>query len=306
MKSSRTTIARFAAVTAVAFTLLAGGLFFVTRHDSPAARLLRQGNQAFEKGSFIDALGIYQLAQNRFPELAEPFYNAANALYRQESYPDAIAQLDQALQTAVSDQVAQSSHYNKGNAAYNSQDLAAAIQAYIAALLINPADADAKYNLELALQQQQQQEQQEQEQEENQEQQEQEQSQDGEGQDSENQDQPSEDGSQEQQEQSQDGQSQAQDQGENGDQQTDQPSEQNQGEQGEQSPDQQPQPGQGQPQEGQPSDQQPNSMVPQPGERLTAEQARQLLAAIAQGSGTLQERLQQMYVVPRPPSGQDW
>ena len=80
-----------------------------------------------------------------------------------------------------------------------------------------------------------------------------------------------------------------------------------QGEQNDQPPDQQqPQPGQGQPQDGNPSDQQPNGMVPQPGERLTAEQARQLLAAIAQGSQTLQERLQQLFVSPRPPSGQDW
>jgi hypothetical protein len=47
-------------------------------------------------------------------------------------------------------------------------------------------------------------------------------------------------------------------------------------------------------------------MVPQPGERMTKEQAQQLLMSIAQGSGTLQERLQQIYVSPLPPSAQDW
>jgi len=298
MNVSRPTIAKFAALLALAFTLLAGGLFLLTRSDSPAARLLRQGNQAFADGRFIDALGLYQLVQNRFPELGEPFYNAANALYRQESYADAIAQLDQALQTSAEGDLAQSSQYNKGNAAYTSQDLETAVQAYIAALLLNPDDADAKYNLELALQQQQQQQEQ-QEQEENQEQ-----SEDGDNQDQP--DQPSEDGEgQEQPEQPQDGQNEAQDQGENGDQQNDQPSEPNQGEEGEPQENEQPQPGQGQPQPGDPSDP-PNGMVPQPGQRLTAEQARQLLAAIAQGSGTLQERLQQMFVSPRPPSAQDW
>lgn len=311
MNVSRPTIAKFAALLALAFTLLAGGLFLLTRSDSPAARLLRQGNQAFADGRFIDALGLYQLVQNRFPKLGEPFYNAANALYRQESYADAIAQLDQALQTSAEGDLAQSSQYNKGNAAYTSQDLETAVQAYIAALLLNPDDADAKYNLELALQQQQQQqqEQQEQEQEENQEQSEDGDNQDGDTQDGDNQDQPdqqSEDGEgQEQPEQPQDGQNEAQDQGENGDQQNDQPSEPNQGEEGEPQENEQPQPGQGQPQPGDPSDP-PNGMVPQPGQRLTAEQARQLLAAIAQGSGTLQERLQQMFVSPRPPSAQDW
>lgn len=300
MNVSRPTIAKFAALLALAFTLLAGGLFLLTRSDSPAARLLRQGNQAFADGRFIDALGLYQLVQNRFPELGEPFYNAANALYRQESYADAIAQLDQALQTSAEGDLAQSSQYNKGNAAYTSQDLETAVQAYIAALLLNPDDADAKYNLELALQQQQQQQQEQQEQEENPEQ-----SEDGDNQDQP--DQQSEDGEgQEQQEQPQDGQNEAQDQGENGDQQNDQPSEPNQGEEGEPQENEQPQPGQGQPQPGDPSDPPPNGMVPQPGQRLTAEQARQLLAAIAQGSGTLQERLQQMFVSPRPPSAQDW
>ena len=80
MKSSRKTIAKTAAIMVLLLALLAGGLFFVTRSSSPAARLLRQGNQAFADNNFMDALGIYQLAQSRFPQLAEPFYNAANAL----------------------------------------------------------------------------------------------------------------------------------------------------------------------------------------------------------------------------------
>ena len=322
MKPSRKTIARTAVILALIFTLLAGSLFWVARSGSPAAQLLRQGNQAFDDGNFMDALGIYQMAQNRFPQLAEPFYNAANALYRQESYPDAIAQIDQALQANADDSLVQSSYYNKGNAAYNSQDLDAAIQSYINALLLNPDDADAKYNLELALQQKQQQEQQQQQDQQNQDQQNQdEQNQDQ--QDQQNQDQQDQQ-NQDQQDQSQDGQQNQdqQDQGSSSDQQNDQQQDQNQdspnqdnqnqdqgsqGEQNDQPPDQQqPQPGQGQPQDGNPSDQQPNGMVPQPGERLTAEQARQLLAAIAQGSQTLQERLQQLFVSPRPPSGQDW
>lgn len=309
MNSSRKTIAKTAAIMTLVFGLLAGGLYFVSRSSSPAAQLLRQGNQAFADNNFMDALGIYQLAQNRFPQLAEPFYNAANALYRQESYPDAIAQIDQALLNNTSDTLAQSSYYNKGNAAYSSQDLATAVQAYIQALLINPQDADAKYNLELALQQQQEQQQ-------NQEQQDQDQqNQDQQNQDQ--QDQPAQDESKDGQ--NQDGQ--PQDQPQNGDQPTDQPQDQQQdgqnsdpadqgeqGNQGDQPPqDNQPQPGQGQPQEGNSPNQPPqNGMVPQPGQRMTSEQARQLLLSIAQGSGTLQERLQQIFTSQRPPSAQDW
>ncbi len=317
MNSSRKTIAKTAAVMTLVFGLLAGGLYFVSRSSSPAARLLRQGNQAFADNNFMDALGIYQLAQSRFPQLAEPFYNAANALYRQESYPDAIAQIDQALLHNASDDLAQSSFYNKGNAAYSSQDLATAVQSYIQALLINPQDADAKYNLELALQQQQEQQQ-------NQEQQDQDQqNQDQQNQDQQNQDQQDQPAPDESKDgQNQDGQ--PQDQPQNGDQPTDQPQDQKQdgqnsdqtdptdqsgqGDQGEQPPqDNQPQPGQGQPQEGNSPNQPPqNGMVPQPGQRMTSEQARQLLLSIAQGSGTLQERLQQIFTSQRPPSAQDW
>jgi hypothetical protein len=39
---------------------------------------------------------------------------------------------------------------------------------------------------------------------------------------------------------------------------------------------------------------------------MTEEQAQQLLMSIAQGSGTLQEKLQQIFVSPLPPPAQDW
>ena len=63
----------------------------------------------------------------------------------------------------------------------------------------------------------------------------------------------------------------------------------------------QPQPGEEDPnQEGQPS------QVPAPGQRMTEEQAKQLLAAIAENSETLQERLGQIFSVPWRDPVQDW
>lgn len=313
MNASRKTMTKIAGLMALALALLAAGLFLITRNDSPAAKLLKQGNDAFAAQNYLDALGAYQLAQNRQPELAEPFYNAANALYRQGSFGDAIAQIQQALLNAQDDELAQHSFFNLGNAAYNGQDLETAVQSYIDALLLNPNDADAKHNLELALQQQQQEQQQ---QEQEQQDQESEHSEDSESQDGEQNDEQqesnSENGENEQEsengegedesEQSQDGQGE-----ENSEQNQDQPdpSQNGEGEPDEQEPEQ---PGQGgnQAQEGEPAEQPQNSMVPQPGQRMTQEQARQLLASIAQGSGTLQERLQQIFVSPLPPSGQDW
>ena len=315
MKSSNKTIAKIAGLLAIFFVLLAAGLFLITRDDSPASKLLRQGNDAFAAQNYLDALGAYELAQARQPELAEPFYNAANALYREGSFGDAVAQIQQALLNVEDEELAQHSFFNLGNAAYNGQDLETAVQSYIDALLINPNDTDAKYNLELALQQQQQQEQ---EQESESEESEESESEESESEDSESQD--GQEGEEQQESNSENGENEQESESGEGDQESeeskdgqgepiDEQSDQQQDEQNEQSDQSdQEQPGQnnGQPQPGDPNDPNQNGMVPQPGERMTKEQARQLLMSIAQGSGTLQERLQQIYVSPLPPSAQDW
>ena len=46
--------------------------------------------------------------------------------------------------------------------------------------------------------------------------------------------------------------------------------------------------------------------MPAPGQRMTEEQAEQLLAAIAENSETLQERLGQIFVAPWGDPVQDW
>ncbi len=252
---------------------------------SPSAEKLNgEGNQAFLEEAYQDALAAYQGAQIENPELAEPYYNAANALYREGNYEAALEQLQHALSFAGDDRLAENSLYNIGNNFFNAQDLQNAIEAYKQALLIDPEDQEAKYNLELALQQQ---EQQQQEQEQNQEQQ---QNQDGsEGDDT----------SDEQGEDSQNsGDPAEEDEGEQ-----DQPSDQT-GEVGEQDEQQngEPQPGEdNQNQEGNTDGQ--NS---QPTERMSEEQAKQMLAAIANDMETLQEKLGEILFIRGLPPLQDW
>jgi tetratricopeptide (TPR) repeat protein len=303
-------------VATFAFTLL----FLGTGCSSSAAeKLIHDGNEAFARQAFEEAWVDYQAAQNKEPELAEPYYNAANALYRQDKYEEALAQLEQALAVTQDESLAQRSFFNLGNTSFNLQTLEAAVVAYKEALLRNPDDQDAKYNLELALQQQEQQQQQQQQEQEQQQQQDQngqdEQQQDSAGEGEQDQQQPGEQsqnqgGESEQQSDQQSGEESPADQSE-GDQQQE-PSQNGEGQQdeqqqndqaGEQGNQDQPRSGQGQSQSG---EQQNNGFTTAPGQRMTAEQARELLAAIAQNSQTLQERLGQMLVVPEPPSGQDW
>lgn len=291
--------------TIIFFLLVAAGLL-ATACAPSAEKLNNKGNDEFAQEAYLEALAAYQTAQIESPELAEPYYNAANALYREGAYPEALVQIQQALQYAASDTLAQNGLYNMGNSSFSTQDWQAAVDAYREALLLNPNDQDAKYNLELALQQLQQQ--QEEQQQEQQQDQEQEQSDGGEGQEDEQQQDQSQDGQEPQDEEQQNGEEQ-QDQSQSGEGQEDErqqdqshdgqnPQEENQEQQ------EQNQAGQGQPQEGDPN-QQP-SQVPAPGQRMTEEQAKQLLSAIAGDSDTLQERLGQMFVVPPVPPVQDW
>jgi hypothetical protein len=305
-------------------TMIVTALALLLTACSPsAAKLTTDGNNAFAQQAYEEALQAYEEAQAKSPELAEPTYNAANVLYREGKYEEALKALQAAAQVAQSDALAQNSHFNAGNAAFNTKGWDAAIEAYRQALLRNPDDLDAKVNLELALQQKQQQEQQDQQNEQNQEQQDQQEQnqQNQEQEDQQNQDQQQQDGQDQQdQDQEQDGQGQQdqqnQDQQQDGqDQQDNQDQDQEQNGQGQQDQqqgqqDQQDQQDQQQGQDGQVEEQQDGE--PQdgsqlaPGQRLTQDQARQLLAAIAGKSDTLQNRLGQFLRVRSRPPVQDW
>ena len=262
--------------------------------SAPAEKLIQDGNEAFAEGAYLYALDLYQSAQIESPELAESYFNAANAYYRQGDYPAALEQMQMALQYADEESLAENSYYNLGNTLFNSQDLSTAIDAYTQALLLDPDDQDAKYNLELALQQFQQQEQQQQEQQQNQNQdgesQDQSQDQNGESQGSDDQQNEDPQNGNNQEENNQD---QGQDQSQNDGQQNGDQSNEGQNDSGE-------------PQEGSNHPEMQPSQVPQPGQRMTEEQARQLLAAIADDMQTLQEKLGQYLFARQQPPAQDW
>ena len=290
------------------FALVILTLSLLVAACSPSAeKLNKDGNSAYAKQAYEEALSAYQFAQIESPELAEPYYNAANSLYRQGMYAEALEQISQALSFAKEETLAENSFYNLGNSSFSTQEWETAIEA----LLLNPDDLDAKYNLELALQQMQQQEQQEeQEQDQDQEQnQDQEQSQDSEDGENENRDQDQDqDQSQSEGEQEQD--SHSSDQGENQDDQSENDENQEDGSDQDNDEQNQDQNGeQGQPQDNDKQNQEQPSQsgqVPAPGQRMTEEQAKQLLTALAQDMQTLQERLGQILFAQELPPIQDW
>lgn len=256
-----------------------------------AGQMVAQGNQAFAQGNYDQAQQAYQSAQMLVPTAAEPVYNLANTFYRQGIYTQTQQLLPQAVAGAEGT-LAGAGYYNLGNANYQTQQWAQAIDAYKETLRRNPDDQDAKHNLELALRhlQQQQQGQQPQDQQQN--------------------DQNQQDDQNKQNDQSQ----QKQDQ---------QPNQQ-QGTRDQKTPTAQPssgnQPGstptpqpQQQANNGSGADKQNGAATPnapQPGATavtgLTPEQARQLIGTVGKQTKTLQEQIQGVYVIPGPTPDKDW
>ena len=257
-------------------------------NDGPEA--IDAGNRAFNANLYDAALNAYAIAGESMPERAEPMYNSANALYRQERFREAVRMYDQLL--AGRDlELSGSATYNAGNALYGAGEHEQAIEMYKQALRHDPNDVDAKHNLELALahrvEPQPSQEEQQGQQQQDQQQQEQ------------NQQQQQQQGQQEQQQQEQqEGQQQP---AENEDGQP-QPSE----DEGE------PQPGEGDEAAPEESDDMPLEgdnqsdwpIIPPSG--MTEDQAMQLLESIGENSMPLRNAIEQRRLYSAPPGGQNW
>ena len=128
---------------------LLGALVVACGKPSIAAETLnRQANQHFKAGDFAGAVDLYLRAQVMRPDLPALSYNAGNALSRQGDAQRAIEQEQQAAASNDPD-LQDRAFYSIGNDEVQSNQLAAAIDAYKSALRANPNDKDAKYNLEV-------------------------------------------------------------------------------------------------------------------------------------------------------------
>ena len=107
------------------------------RHD------VRAGNRKFKAGRYQEAEIDYRKAALKDSTSLHAQYNLASALYRQENWQGASEAL-----AKVKDRpdLTAAYHYNAGDAALQQKDYKAAVDAFRQALLLDPADLDAKEN----------------------------------------------------------------------------------------------------------------------------------------------------------------
>ena len=121
---------------------------------SAAYEDVRRGNEAYEEEAYEDALTAYQGAAGDPSESEAPppiDYNIGNTLHRLERYEEATVATTAALNATDDPVLVARASYAVGNHAFRRGDLEAAREAYIAVLLRDPGDIDAKHNLELVL-----------------------------------------------------------------------------------------------------------------------------------------------------------
>ncbi len=124
--------------------------------------LLKEGNEAYEKGEFEKADQLYNRALELTPEMLEAEFNKADVLYQQEKYAEAIEKLKTVAETAENSDLRAKSYHNIGNSFLEAQQYDKAAVAYKNALKLNPSDDETRYNLAYALSKLQQQQQQQQ------------------------------------------------------------------------------------------------------------------------------------------------
>lgn len=124
---------------AILIALLTGG---VSQHT---------GEQLFSAGKYEEALQAFQRELQSQPDSIRALTNLGCTLHRLGRNEEAVAALRQAIDTKAEPAAKARAYYNLGNLHYSLQRRKEAIEAYKAALRLNPRDSLAKYNLEIAL-----------------------------------------------------------------------------------------------------------------------------------------------------------
>lgn len=132
-----------------------GLLFFASMHlafSQDGASYVRKGNREFDKGKFYEAELEYRKAMQQAGNSTKAQFNLGGALFRQEKYDETLKNYAAlAERTDVSPELRASALYNLGNTLFKQEHFKESAEAYKQALRLNPGAKDIKYNLSAAL-----------------------------------------------------------------------------------------------------------------------------------------------------------
>lgn len=126
-------------------------LLFVLNAEAQVSPQMREGNALYRQGKFDKALPLYEQSVEKGSAEPVSFYNLGNAYFRNEKYEEAERTFDRVLNTNADSALRQRSFYNKGVSLSKQNKLEESIAAYKEAVLLDPADEDARINLQKAL-----------------------------------------------------------------------------------------------------------------------------------------------------------
>ncbi len=116
--------------------------------------LIFSGNEAYKKKDYEKAANDYGQVVKKNPQNVTAQYNLGNAQYKAKKKEEALAAYDEATRQLTDSIEKGNAFYNKAVVQQNDKKLAECIEAYKAALRLDPKNEDARHNLQKALQQQ--------------------------------------------------------------------------------------------------------------------------------------------------------
>ena len=115
-----------------------------------ARKLLRQGNELYNKKQYTDASVAYQKSLGQNTKYDKAAYNLGNALYQNKNYKEAVPQYELTAQTAKDKFTKAEAYHNIGNAMMEQKQYQPAVDAFKNSLRNNPNDDETRYNLAVA------------------------------------------------------------------------------------------------------------------------------------------------------------
>ncbi len=125
-------------------------LFFTTVQAQQANSYVQQGNDAYNRSAFAEAMDEYKKALSIEPDNNAALFNSGNTLHKLGRDAEAEKYYEK-FNDAVDRNIKAKAMFNKAVVQVNQHKLTDAIESFKQSLMLDPADNDARENLQKAI-----------------------------------------------------------------------------------------------------------------------------------------------------------